>query len=163
MSLSSANSAYALRLFLNAQVPGNTTLMFCQAFTEYFKNATLDGGAISPGTESLTHAAGALLSGITMAFKSEDKTLTCVLLQAAFMSYWSAKDPVTSEVAIKTMWPSCTPPAVIDEPLASFLIPALDKEGMESMEAQTAVAGAIFEWLTTAVKVEVSSSFYYFV
>jgi hypothetical protein len=163
MSLASAKMAYAMQLFINSQLPGDATLAFCKAFTGYFKNASLDGTPIETGTESLPHAAGALLSGVTLAFKSEEKNMTCLFLQAAFVSYWSAKDPATDEVALKTMWPGCTPPAIVEQPLASFLIPALDEEGMEPLEAQTAIAGAIFEWLTTAVKVDVGGDYFYFV
>ena len=165
MSLASSKMGYAMQLFINSQAPGDPTLSFCKAFQAYFKNATLNGEAIATGTESLPHAAGALLSGVTLAFKSEEKNMTCLLLQAAFVSYWAAKDPVTDELALKTMWPTGTPPAIVEKTLASFLIPALDKEEMEPLEAHTAIAGAIFEWLTTAVKVEVDSEsdYFYFV
>jgi len=161
MSLAPSKMGYAMQLFINSQAPGDAILPFCQAFMSFFKNATLDGEAIAPDTESLPHAAGALLSGITLAFKSEEKNMTCMFLQSAFVSYWSAKDPITDEIALKTMWPTCTPPAVIEKTLASFLIPALDKEGMETMEAHTAIAGAICDWLTTAVKVDVGGDYYY--
>lgn len=163
MSLASAKLAYTLQMFTNAQMSKDPNPDFCAAFTGYFKNASLDGTAIAPGTESLPHAVGALLSGITLAFKATEKNMTCMFLQMALMSYWKAKDPLTLEEALQTMWPSCTLPAVIEKPLSSFLIPALDKEGMEPLEAHMAIAGAIFEWLTTAVKVDVGGSYFYFV
>lgn len=163
MSLVANKLPYGMSLFVATQVPGDPVLSFATAFTNFFKNATLDGVAIQPDTESLPHAVEALVSGLTLAFKSTEKMLTCMMMQGAFVAYWAAKDPITLEVALKTMWPSCTPPAVVEQPLFSFLVPALDKEGMEPMEAHMAIAGAICDWLTTAVKVTVGGDSFYFV
>jgi hypothetical protein len=84
------------------------------------------------------------------------------LLQMALQNYWAAKDPVTDEVALKTMWPGCTPPAVVEKPFADFFVKALNKEDPTAFEGALAVATAVFEWLTTAVKVDVGGDFYYF-
>lgn len=164
MSLSSAKAGYAMQLLLNGKSPApEAAVPFTLAFTAYFKNASLDGTPIAPGTESLPHAAGALLSGVSIAFKTSTEIhMTSLLLQASFQSYWSAKDPVTDEVAIKTMWPDCTAPVVIEKPFADFFVKALSKQEPTTFEAATAIAGAICDWLTTSVKVDVGGDFFYF-
>jgi hypothetical protein len=60
------------------------------------------------------------------------------------------------------MWPGCTPPAVIDAPFADFFVKALSKQDPTTLEAAMAIAGAVCDWLTTAVKVDVGGDFYYF-
>lgn len=162
MGLAANKLTYGMSLFTATLIPGDPTLSFATNFTTFFKNATLDGAAIQPGTESLPYAVEALVSGLTLAFKSTEKNMTCMLMQVAFTSYWAAEDPDTHVPALSTMWPSCSPPAAIEESLASFLIPALDQEGMAPMEAHMAIAGAICDWLTTAVKVTVGSDSFYF-
>jgi hypothetical protein len=162
MSLATEKTSYALQLFNDTLLPGDVVQKFCSAFTGFFSHATLDGTAITPGTENLPHAVGALMSGVSFAFSQTDKNLTCLFLQSAFTQYWAAEDPISGDPALLTMWPSCTPPAAIIKILAESMVPALDKEGMEPLEAQNAVAGAILEWLTAGVKVDVGGTQYFF-
>jgi len=163
MSLATEKTGYALRLFNDTLLPGDVVQKFCSAFTAYFSRASLDGTAIAAGTENLSYALEALISGVTFAFTSTEKNETCSRLQGAFTQYWAAVDPVSGDVALAVMWPSCSPPAVVAKPLSESMIPALDVEGMEPLEAQTAIADAVFAWLTAGVSVDVGGTQYFFV
>lgn len=163
MSLATAKLDYALQLMVGGQAATtDAATPFVQAFTAYFKNATLNGVAITPGTELLPHAVAALLSGVSFTFATaQDLQTTGMLLQMAIQNYWAAEDPDTHVPALKTMWPSCSPPAIIEKSFADFLSAALNKDAPDIFEATTAIADAVYTWLTTEVKVLVDEDYYY--
>jgi hypothetical protein len=164
MSLASAKLDYALQLMVGGQAATtDAATPFAQAFTAYFKNATLNGSSMTPGAEALPHAVAALLSGVSFTFATaQDLQTTGMLLQMAIQNYWAAEDPDTHEPALKTMWPGSSPPATVEKPFVDFLTAALDKEAPDIFEATTAIADAVYKWLSTKVKVVVGEDYYYF-
>jgi len=163
MSLTTAKASYAAQLFVDAQAPTNPAETFSLAFTAYFKNASLDSTPLFPGSETLPYALAALISGVSIAFQQVEKNNTCMFLQEAFLAYWAAESPTTHRAAIKYMWASCNPPPVIETNLAAYLIPALDQINLSPQDVQRNIADAIFKWLTTAVKVDITGTYHYFV